>query len=443
MNRRDFMKHAAMTGAALSAATGAEAGRLVPPSDRLAFGLIGAGARGQELLEAAQRVAGVSIVGVSDAYKGRLERARARTNGTATIHADFRELLARKDVDAVIIATPDHWHTPMVLAALDAGKDVYVEKPMTHTVDEGLQIMEAVKRTARVLQVGSQGMSTSINLKARDLIKGHRLGTVTMIRASYNRNTAGGAWIYPIPPDASPATVNWEAFLGSAPKRPFSLERFFQWRCYWDYGAGIAGDLFVHLITTIHFVMGATVPSTVMASGELYRWKSSREVPDTMNAILVYPEGFTVNLSSTFNNESSSESGFEILGTEGSVAFHGGRMTFTPENVHEDNRWVVDSWPQALQDAYYADPKVQEKESPSTWPDHLLAGGETWDQIGLDSTIVHMGNFAAAVRSRQQPAENATVGHHAAAAAHMVNISVRQKRLIEWDSARDAVKSTS
>jgi len=443
MNRRDFMKHAAMTSAALSAATGVEAGRLVPPSDRLAFGLIGAGARGQELLEAAQRVPGVSVVGVSDAYKGRLERARARTNGTATIHADYRELLARKDVDAVIIAAPDHWHTPMVLAALDAGKDVYVEKPMTHTVDEGLQVMEAVKRTSRMLQVGAQGMSTSINLKARDLIKDGRLGTVTMIRASYNRNTAGGAWIYPIPPDASPATVNWEAFLGAAPKRPFSLERFFQWRCYWDYGAGIAGDLFVHLITTIHFVMGATVPSTVMASGELYRWKASREVPDTMNAILVYPEGFTVNLSSTFNNESSSESGFEILGTEGSVAFRGERVTFTPENVHEDNRWVVDSWPQALQDAYYADPKVQAKESPATWPDHLLTAGETWDQIGLDSTTVHMGNFATAVRSRQQPAENATVGHHAAAAAHMVNLSVRQKRLVEWDPARDNVRATS
>jgi predicted dehydrogenase len=443
MNRRDFMKHAALTGAALSAATGVEAGRRIPASDRLAFGLIGAGARGQELLEAAQRVPGVSIVGISDAYTGRLERARSRTNGTATTHADYRELLARKDVDAVIIATPDHWHTPMVLAAFDAGKDVYVEKPMTHSVDEGLRIIDAVKRTSRVLQVGSQGMSTAIDAKARDLIKAGRLGQVTMIRASYNRNTAGGAWIYPIPPDATPGTVNWDAFLGSAPKRPFNLERFFRWRCYWDYGAGIAGDLFVHLITTIHFVMGATVPSTVLASGELYRWKESREVPDTMNAILVYPEGFTVNLSSTFNNESSSESGFDILGTEGSVSFRDGRVTFTPENVHEDNRWVVDSWPQALQDAYYADPKVQAKESPATWPDHLLAAGETWDEIGLDSTTVHMGNFASAVRSRQQPAENATVGHHAAAAAHMVNLSVRQKRLVEWDSGSDNVKATS
>jgi hypothetical protein len=118
-------------------------------------------------------------------------------------------------------------------------------------------------------------------------------------------------------------------------------------------------------------------------------------------------------------------------------------MVFTPENVHEDNRWVVDSWPQALQDAYYADPKVQAKESPSTWPDRLLAAGETWNQAGLDSTVVHMGNFAASVRSRQQPAENATVGHHAAAAAHMINLSVRQKRLVEWDSTRDNVRATS
>jgi predicted dehydrogenase len=414
----------------------------VAASDRIRLGVIGAGARAQELMEAAQTHPGVEIVAVCDAYTGRAERARARTGGRAAIHGDAREVLARKDVDAVIVGTPDHLHKVFAVAALDAGKDVYVEKPMTYAIEEGREIVQAVKRTGRVLQVGSQGMSSALDNKARDLIRGGKLGQVTMIRASYNRNTAGGAWIYPIPPDASPATVNWPAFLGPAPQRPFDPARFFRWRCYWDYGGGIAGDLFVHLITTIHYVMGATMPDTVLASGQLYRWKDSREVPDTLNAILTYPEGFTVSLSSTFNNESASESGFEILGTEGSVAFRGTRLVFTPERVSENNRWVVSSWPQALEDAYYADPKVQAKESPDTWPNTVTAGSAAWDETGKDATVVHMGNFLASVRSRQQPAENATVGHHAAAAAHMVNISVRQKRAVRWDFTADTVQQS-
>jgi predicted dehydrogenase len=441
MNRRDFIKHAVVTGTASAVASRAAGAAIVPPGDRVAVGLIGCGARGQELLEAAQRVPGVQIAALADCYTGRTERAKARTGGKAQIHGDYREILARKDIDAVIVASPDHWHRAMAIEAMDAGKDVYVEKPLTYTVPEGLEIIAAVKRTGRMLQVGSQGMSTPIDIKAREIVQSGRLGQVTMIRASYNRNTAGGAWIYPIPPDAGPATVNWNQFLGPAPKRPFSLERFFRWRCYWDYSGGIAGDLFVHLLTTIHFVMDAKVPASVIASGELYRWTQSREVPDTVNAVLTYKEGFTANLSTTFNNESSSESGFEILGTKGSIAFRDGRLVFEPENVRENNRWVVDSWPQALEDAYYADPKVQAEESPETWAPKAYPAGETWEEAGRESSIIHIGNFVDAVRSRQQPNEPAERGHHAAAGAHMVNLAIRGKRAVEWDFEKDTVKA--
>jgi predicted dehydrogenase len=443
MNRRDFMKHTVLTGAAAAFANGApDASAQAPPSDRVGLGVIGAGARAHQLIDTVQQMPGVQVVALCDAYTGRAARAQARTGGKAAIVSDARELLARADVDAVIIGTPDHLHKAITIAALEAGKDVYVEKPMTYTIDEGRDIIAAVKRTNRVLEVGSQGVSSPLNATARDRVKSGKLGKVTLIRASYNRNTAGGAWIYPIPPDATPQTVNWDAFLGSAPRRPFDPARFFRWRCYWDYSGGIAGDLFVHLLTTIHFVMGATMPSSVVASGELYRWKDSREVPDTLNAILVYPEGFTVNLSSTFNNESASESGFEILGTEGSMAFRGDRLTFTPENVHEDNRWVVASWPRDLEQAYYADPKVQAQESPWTWKPRMLPAAEAWQQQGQDNDLAHLANFVAAVRSRQQPYEDAVVGHHAAAAAHMVNLSVRQRRLVEWDFAADTAKHT-
>jgi predicted dehydrogenase len=442
MNRREFMQHTVLTGAA--AAVGSrQAAAAVPPSDRVTLGLIGTGARVHQLIEAAQAIPGVEIVALCDAYTGRASRARERTGGRAVIARDHREILARSDVDAVIVGTPDHLHRNMTVAALEAGKDVYVEKPMTYTVGEGREIIAAVKKTGRMLQAGSQGMSGPIDGKARELVKAGRLGQVTMIRASYNRNTAGGAWIYPIPPDAGPATVDWDAFLGPAPKRPLDLERFFRWRCYWDYSGGIAGDLFVHLLTSIHYVMGATMPSSVVATGELYRWKASREVPDTANAVLVYPEGFTVNLSSTFNNQSSSESGFEILGTEGSIAFRGDRLVFTPERVHEDNRWVVASWPRDLERAYYENPKVQAEESPWTWKPTAVGGSEVWEHQGQDDTVTHLANFIASVRSRQQPNEPAEMGHHAAAGAHMVNMSLRQRRLVEWDYTRDTVKETA
>jgi predicted dehydrogenase len=235
--------------------------------------------------------------------------------------------------------------------------------------------------------------------------------------------------------------VNWDAFQGTAPKHPFDLERFFRWRCYWNYSGGIAGDLFVHLLTSIHFVTGATMPASVVATGELYRWKESREVPDTLNALLAYPEGFTVNLSSTFNNQSASESGFEILGTEGSIAFRGGRLVFTPEQVHEDNRWIVTSWPRALEEAYYADPKVKAQEAPDSWKPQMREGSQVWTEWGRDATVTHLANFFAAVKSRQQPNEHAQIGHHAAAGAHMVNQSMRQRRTVEWDFNKDTVKA--
>lgn len=440
MNRRDFLKHTAITSAAAALAGSRGAAAQPPPSDRITLGLIGTGARVQQLIGAAQQIPGVEIVALCDAYTGRAERARQRTGGRAAIAGSHRDVIGRADVDAVIIGTPDHLHTPIALEALAAGKDCYIEKPMTYTVDEGLQIIEAANRAKRIVQVGSQGMSSSLNARAREIVRSGRLGRVTMIRASYNRNTAGGAWIYPIPPDASPATVSWDQFLGPAPKRPFDLERFFRWRCYWDYSGGISGDLFVHLLTTIHYVMGAKVPGTVLASGELYRWTESREVPDTVNAVLIYPEGFTVNLSSTFNNQSASESGFEILGTEGSLAFRGGRLSFTAENVRDDNRWITDSWPEALQQAYHADPAVQARESPGTWPQQMRPESERWEEIGRNTDVVHLENFVQAVRTRQEPEQNARIGHYAASGAHMVNMALRNEARVRWDFSRDRVK---
>ena len=265
VTRRNFIQ----ASAALAAAP--QTGRAAP-SDRITVGCIGTGARGQELMQAIQQHPQAEIVAVCDAYKGRVERALDRTGNRAKVYKTHADLLAQKSIDAVVIATPDHWHKQILLEAVRAGKDVYCEKPLTYRSSEGLEIIKAAHAKERIVQVGSQGVSSDIGIKAKEHIQAGKIGKVTIIRADYNRNTASGAWIYPIPPDASPQTVDWEMFQGPAPKHPFSLERFFRWRCFQDYSGGIATDLFVHLCTTIHFLMNAKVPGRVMAMGELYRW---------------------------------------------------------------------------------------------------------------------------------------------------------------------------
>ncbi len=434
-SRRIFLQTAALAAAA--------AGQARSANDKLQVGVIGCGARSQEIMRALLTHPQAAITSICDAYRGRIERTVAevgtRNGSKPTPRRDYREILADKSIDAVIIATPDHWHARMVIDAVNAGKDVYCEKPLTFRASEGPEIIAAAKRTGCIVQVGSQPISSSIQQKAREIVRSGRLGQITMIRAAYNRNTASGAWLYPIPPDASPATCDWDAFLGSAPKQPFSLERFFRWRCYNDYSGGISTDLFVHLCTTIHFLMDAKVPSRAVALGQLLRWKESREVPDTINAVLEYPEGFTVNLSATFNNQSAGETGVQVLGTKGSLSI-GNTLTISAENVREDNKWIVESWPKPLEEAYYRDPKVRETELPVRRtkpldPPQVIRGE------GPDSSILHLGAWLESIKTRQPHWEDASAGHHAAACAHMVNQAARSRRVVEWDYDKDDIRA--
>lgn len=446
LNRRDFIKKSAATsaGAGLilgsSRRTEAAFNHTDSPNGRIRLGFIGVGARAHQVMSDVLRMPGFEVVGFCDAYKGRIERAQERTKGQARVFNDHRELLASPDVDAVYIGTPDHWHKDHAIAALEAGKDVYIEKPLTYTVADGLEIIAAVKKTGRILQVGSQSISSPIQQKAREIIASGKLGQITMIRASEHRNTAGGAWIYPIPPDANPETVNWEMFLGKAPKRPFSPERFFRWRCYQDYSGGMATDLFIHTMTTLHYIMDAKAPEMVVAAGSLYRWKESRDVPDTLNAILQYPEGFTINLSGTFNNESGGGRSVQILGTKGTLSL-GRELSFEPEFPIEDNGWIVDSWPSRLQEAYYKDPKVIESEVPRKWKPQVITGEEHWGSVGPNANTLHLENFQNAVRDRKQPVEDVFAGHRAAAVAHMINLAAKHEKPIYWDRAKDNIKA--
>ncbi|MCJ7504796.1 MAG: Gfo/Idh/MocA family oxidoreductase, partial [Acidobacteriia bacterium] len=305
LTRRDFMRRGAAGFAGLGFLLNGkwvplEAAAALPkpanPADRVGVGFIGAGIRGHILMDAAKQTGLANLVVASDCYQGHLDRAKERTEGQIeTNYAQYKKVLERKDVEAVVIATPDHWHLPIVLDALSAGKDVYIEKPMTRLVEEGPKIIEAAKRNNRVVQVGSQGRSSALQKKARELVASGQLGKVTKIVASYNRNSSTGAWNYPIPLDLkNGVNFNWEEWLGPAPKHAYDAERVFRYRKYWDYSGGISTDLFVHLITSIHFIMDAKVPASVVASGGILYRKDGREVPDTLDALFEYPEGFNV-----------------------------------------------------------------------------------------------------------------------------------------------------
>jgi predicted dehydrogenase len=444
MDRRTFLTGTVAAAAATRLHASSQGGPAAgPPSDRLRIGFLGMGARAQELVDAiAASGANATVVSLCDAYRGRAERGRARAGGTATIVDDYRRILDDRGVDAVFIATPDHWHARMAIDAAAAGKDVYIEKPMTYTVEEGLEIIAAVDKAKRILQVGSQGISGGQDTAARELVKSGRLGRVTMIRAAYHRNSDSGAWLYPIPPDASPSSVNWAQFLGSAPARPFDLERFFRWRCYWDYSGGLATDLFVHLLTSIHYVMDVQAPSHILGAGGTFVRTKTHEVPDTLVGTLTYPEGFTVQLSCTLNSMAGSSSGVEILGSKASLRLRGDDVILDEERIDEGgNGWVVRSWPEALEKAYYADPQIRAREVPASRRQERVPLGQRWTITGEDDLVTHVRGFLDAVRSRTPVVEDARFGHRAAATAHLINRSLREGRAIEWDRAGDNARA--
>jgi predicted dehydrogenase len=441
IDRRTFLAGTMATAAAgrLHATAHSQGAATGAASDRVRVGFAGMGARAQELVDAiAAGGANAEVVALCDAYRGRAQRGQARAGGKATIVDDYRRLLDDKTIDAVFVATPDHWHARMAIDAVSAGKDVYIEKPMTYTVEEGLDIIAAVDRSKRILQVGSQGISGQRQAAARELVKSGRLGAVTMIRAAYHRNSDSGAWLYPIPPDASPETVDWKAFLGPAPQKPFSLERFFRWRCYWDYSGGLATDLFVHLLTWVHFVMDVQAPSRIVGAGGVFVRKNTHEVPDTLVGTLTYPEGFTVQLSCTLNSMAGSASGVEILGSKASLRLRGDEVVLDEERVDEGgNGWVVRSWPEALEKAYYADPAIRAREIASSRSQQRIPLGQRWTVVGEDDLVVHVRGFLESVRSRKPVVEDARFGHRTAATAHLINRSLREGRVFDWDRSAD------
>jgi predicted dehydrogenase len=403
------------------------------PNDRVNLGFIGFGIRGNILLEAAKETGQANLVEVCDCYQGHLARAKERTDGKVeTNFAQYKKLLDRKDIDAVVIATPDHWHLPMVLDALCAGKDVYIEKPMTHRVEDGPKMIEAARRNRRIVQAGSQWVSCDQHKKAREIVASGKLGKVTKVTAAYNRNSSTGSWNYPIPLDLQEGVnFNWPEWLGPAPKVAYNPERVFRYRKYWDYSGGISTDLFVHLITSIHYIIGADMPKSVVACGGILFRRDGREVPDTLDALFDYGD-FCVCMSSTFNSATTAGQGIQFLGTDGSLSvLLGGAMTEQAEYKTEGYGYSIDSWPKAMQETFL-DQGSHRQESQGSGAKPLPENIAFEDKP--DATVLHLANFFEAVRTRQPSYETAEVGHHAASAGHMVNLSYRTGKKMMWDS---------
>ena len=438
ISRRKLLQASPVAGLA-SPALAAQA-RRPSPNDRIRIAAIGLGGMGTADVKSSL-ANGSELVAVADVYQGRLVRAKEVFGQQVATTRDYREVLARSDIDAVIVATPDHWHSLATIDALNAGKDVYCEKPMVQSLEDGAAVVEAQRKTGRILQVGSQRVSSIEYAKARELLAAGAIGELNMVEAWWDRNSAIGAWQYSIPPDATPGNIDWDRFLGRAPKVPFEPLRLFRWRNYRDYGTGVAGDLFVHLFSGLHFVTGALGPSRVYASGGLRFWKDGRDVPDVLLGLYDYPAtsshpAFNLALRVNFADGAGEKSGFRFVGSEGILAIGEGiRLSRTPRE--SEPGYTVEQFPEAVQQQFLKEYRRRyPKQTPNA--DSLRADTEQVFQAphGYNDHLDHHRNFLEAVRTRRPVTEDAVFGFRAAGPALISNMSYFEQRICRWNPER-------
>jgi predicted dehydrogenase len=437
MSRRQFIGRTAAGAAAAGLGLGAPAiGRVASPNERVTVAVIGAGIRGLELMQSILTVGG-NVAGVCDLYDGHFRRAQEIQAKTPTTR-EYRDILDRKDIDAVFVATSDHWHAPIAIDAMRAGKDVYCEKPMTHTIPQAVQMADIARETKRLVQVGSQSLSMTSTQKARELVQSGQIGNVYMIEASIFRPNAIGAWRYPVPPDASPETIDWERFLGNATPRPFDAQRFFQFRNWWDYGTGIAGDEYVHLLSRVHYVLGMQFPLSAIATGGIFKWTGDRDVPDVHNTVYDYGKFQAVVMANLACNWDSEEI-VRFFGDKGTVELTEWSANFVPYNPVEDYSYPLESWPQDTKEKFLADHKDDPLADIGTARQQPQRPKESFPQKA-EGTEDHIRNFLECVKSRQQPIEDVEFGLGTAVACHMANISYIKKQRVIWDAEKRVAK---
>ena len=438
-NRRDFIKKIGLAGAAVAAGTGsvfAESTKSISilkranpltPSQELNIALIGAGGMGTGDTNTALSHEGIKLKAVCDLYQGRLKKAKENWGDDIFTTTDYKEILKRKDVDVVIIGTPDHWHKQISIDALNAGKHVYCEKPMIHSVNEGQEIISAWKKSGKVMIVGSQGMSSLGNEKAKKLLAEGAIGDINYAEGFWARNSPVGAWQYAVPKDASTKTVDWKRYISNTTQRDFDALRFFRWRNYLDYGTGMSGDLFVHLFSSLHFITNSLGPNQISAMGGLRYWKDGREVPDVLLGMFQYPDsdqhpGFNLSLRCNFVDGTSGGTYLKIVGNRGSM----------------DVKWreVVLKRNEASSDDPFEKAKQKELGIEVTDRKKILPPSETIykAQKGYKGAHYdHFGNFFKAIRTGGTVAENPEFGFRAAAPALLCNDSYFGNKYMNWD----------
>ncbi len=439
LNRRSFLRAAGaasattMLGAKIHALTAmqSESPRPVSANDHIQIALIGAGGQGQGDTSVAVQVPGVKLVAVADCYNGRLDHSKELWGDGIFTTRDYNEILARKDIDAVIIGTPDHWHKRASVDAMKAGKDVYCEKPMIHLYEDGPEMIETARATNRIIQVGSQRVSSLLYIKARELLEAGAIGKLNMVTARWDRNSAMGAWSYTVPSDASTETCDWPRFLGTAPKIPFNAEHFFQWRKWKAYGSGVAGDLFVHLFSGTHFITGSHGPTRGMATGGLRFWNDGRDVPDVMLGLFDYREGFNLSLRVNFVDGGEESEGLIFTGSEGTMEIGDGAVTVTRVPRETAPGYMIESFTEAMQKQILAE--YAAKYPPHSGPESLGGTEKYAAPHGYSDSYDHFKNFFASVRTRKPVVEDAVFGFRAAGAALLSNLSIDRGEVVKWD----------
>jgi len=452
-SRRNFLKHITASTIALGAGSLSSLAanetmekrvlqyqKKFVANDRINLAVIGLGIMGNNNLRTALKIPGVQLVAACDLYSGRLERAKEVYGKDLFVTNDYRKILDRKDVDAVIIATGDHWHARISKEALQKGKHVYCEKPMVHLIDEGHGVINAAKSSNKTMQIGSQRVSSLVYAKAHELYKSGEIGKLNMVNAIYDRQDALGAWEYTMPTDASPETVDWDRYIEGMAKIPYDSKKFFWWRNYREFGTGVAGDLFVHLLSGTHVITDSKGPESIYASGDLAYWKDGRNVPDIMTGIMKYPEtpehpAFQLTLQVNFVSGTGGSEMVMFTGDEGTINIEGNQLTvhhsIMPEAPGIGGWDALQTYPEAMQKnllEQYNKKYTPEQKKRKTKPDIIYK-----EPQDFDADVEHHLVFFDSVRTGKPVVEDAVFGFRAAAPCLACNESYFKKKIIHWD----------
>jgi predicted dehydrogenase len=412
--------------------------KVVPASDRIRIGIIGIGMQGSGLLPTAISLPGVECVAACDLYDGRHTLAQEIVGKKIPTTRHYKELLDNKEIDCIIAAVPDHWHKQVMVDAVNAGKDIYTEKPMSHSAADGIAMVEAYKKTGRVVQVGSQRVSSVVCAKAKELLASGIIGDLNLVEGSLGRNSPCGAWEYPPPPDASPETVDWDTWQGTVPKRPFDAKIFARWRCWKEYGTGLAGDLLVHLVSGMNFMLGWNeAPTRVMSIGGILRWPDGRNMPDVQATLFEYGK-YPVYLRLNAGCESTEF--YRFQGSKGALEVTETGVSFSPQSGKDEGPcYYTSGYTSAMRADYLKQWHADHDSTPGKEP--FVETYTYKSDAAYDDIRPHLWNFFQHVRAGKPVVEDAVFGHHAALACHMANESYFRRAAVTWDASSGTIKS--